>query len=155
MIMSDRNSNGLPSFQSLAVIWIAIFWSQALFLVLIYVIRPELFNFDLSRPAAVEDPLLPALFGVLSVVLFVTSLAMKRRFVNRAVDLQNPALLQTALVVGCAMCEAVSLFGVVLAVGHNSPYFFIWIAAGMAGMLFHFPSRTNLKNATFDNKKSL
>lgn len=138
--------------KTMSMIWLALFSAQVMFIIVALVAKPELARFDLSRPLLGENPPVIILFAALSLILVAGSFIVKSVFIRRAAAEQQPALVQTAMIVACAMCEAASLFGVVLAFSFTFQYFFAFIAAGMAGMAFHFPSRTALMNASFGKK---
>lgn len=147
--MTQESQPAAQTHTQLIFIWIALFVSQVMFLVIAFVAKPELLRFDFSKPVSGDKPMTVAIFGVLGVVLIGASFLIRKRLVDQAIDRQTPQMLQTALIAGSAMCEAASIFGVVLAFTHSYQYFFLWIAAAMAGMVFHFPSRTNMINASF------
>jgi len=83
-------------------------------------------------------------FAILGLSTFLISFVLRRKFLNQAISEQKPALVQTALVVSCALCEATTLFGLVLAVAFNYHFFFLWFALGIPGIILHFPKRDNL-----------
>lgn len=145
-----------PNFEvihkNMAMIWLALFSAQVMFIVVALVAKPELARFDLSRPLLGREPLVIMIFGLLALSLIGTSFVLKSVFYKRAVAEQQPALVQTGMIVACAMCEAASLFGVVLGFSYTYQYFFLFIVAGMAGMAFHFPSRQVLMNASLGKK---
>jgi hypothetical protein len=55
------------------------------------------------------------------------------------------------MIVGCALCESVSLFGIMLAFVADYQYFFLWFILGIGSMIFHFPRRDNLIAASYKN----
>ena len=138
--------------KNLAMIWLGLFSSQVIFVIVAFVAKPELLRFDLSAPVLGSEPVVVAIFGFLALTLIAASFVMKSNFNNRAVTEQQPALVQTGMIVACAMCEAASIFGLVLAFAYSYQYFFAFIAVGTAGMAFHFPSRASLMNASYGRK---
>jgi hypothetical protein len=150
--MENQKTNIEQIYRTLVVLWFALFISQFLFLVVIFFVKPELFRFDFSQP------LLPGKFAIIVLVfLFVgiTNLAisffLKKKYLDQAVADQNIHFVQTALVTGCALCESVSLFGLMLAFVADYQYFFLWFILGIAAMIFHFPRRDNLIAASYKN----
>ena len=133
----------------MAIIWLGLFSSQLMFALVSFIAKPELLKFDLAAPPLGAEPMVPAVFGLLGLMLIAASFIIKAGFNRKATDAQDPAMVQTGMLVACAMCEAASIFGVVLAFSHSYQFFFLWIAAAMAGMAFHFPSRTAIMNASF------
>lgn len=133
----------------LAIIWFALLVSQMGLLVVIFFAKPDAFRFDFSKPPLGEKPAMTMLFAALAFSNLALSFFLSRKYVNQAVAEQKPALVQTAMVVGCALCEGISLFGVVLAFAFSYQYFFLWFALGIIGTILHFPKRDNLIAASY------
>jgi hypothetical protein len=74
---------------------------------------------------------------------------LKRKFINQAINEQKTDLVQTAVIIGCALCEATTLFGFTLVFISNYPYFFLWFALGILGIILHFPKRDNFIAASY------
>ncbi|HKX83638.1 MAG TPA: hypothetical protein VJL58_05395 [Pyrinomonadaceae bacterium] len=74
---------------------------------------------------------------------------MKKKYLDQAVREQKVGLVQTAMIVGCALCESVSLFGLLLAFAFDYPYFWVLCALGIISTLFHFSTRKNIEGASF------
>lgn len=136
-------------YRTLIIIWFALFVSQFLFLLVLYLVKPKLFALDFSAP-------LPGRFGIVVIVFAFAAVAnvaisffLKKKYLNQAVAEQNVYFVQTAMVVGCAMCESVSLFGMMLAFVANYRYFFLWFILGIGAMIFHFPRRADLHAAVY------
>jgi hypothetical protein len=139
-------------YRNLAVIWFALFNSQIIFLVLIYFIKPEVYQLDLRKPLLGEEAIIIIVFLFVALSLFIVSFIANRHFVSQAIDKQQPMLVQIGMIVACALCEAVSLFGLILVFMQSYQYFFIWFGLGMLGMIVNFPRRQNLIDASFQNK---
>lgn len=136
-------------YQTLVVIWAALLMSQALFLILVYVVRPELLSIDRAEPPFGDQPLIIAVFALAALVLLGLSFIFRRQYIARSVIDRDASCVQTGLVLGCALCEGVSLLGVVLAFAFEYQYFFLWVAAGLFGILLHFPRKGNLDAVSF------
>lgn len=136
-------------YETLVIIWGALLTSQLLFLVLVYMIKPELFTFDLSQPFFGKHPVVVVLFAVAAVAVFILSFVLRNQHMRRAVVDQDASCVQTGLVLGCALSEISSFLGVVLAFVFDYYYFFFWIALGIVGVLCHFPRRNNLLAAGY------
>ncbi len=141
--------------KTLVIIWASLLMSQAVFLLLVYFTRPELFRLDFARPVLGEGgrgsgstPALVIGLAVAAVTAVLFSFAFKRRLNERAAAEQNQAQVQTGLNIALALCEASSLFGLTLAFAFDYPYFFAWIALGVIGMILHFPKRAALHAAS-------
>ncbi|HEX8734332.1 MAG TPA: hypothetical protein VF721_03350 [Pyrinomonadaceae bacterium] len=139
-------------YKTLVVIWFALLVSQALLLVVVYFAKPEAFKFDFSKPLLGENSLIIIVFAALAISNLLLSFVLSRKFLNQSVEHQNMLLVQTAMIVGCALCEAVSLFGIVLVFAFSYQYFFLWFALGILGTILHFPKRDNLVAAGYNGK---
>jgi hypothetical protein len=131
-------------YETLVMVWFALLISQVLFLVVVYVVEPQLFTLDLTRPLFEDSPLVTFVFAVIAIVFFVLSFVLSRQHMRRAVRDKDAGCVQTGLVLGCALAEIPSILGLVLAFGFAHPYFYLWIALGIIGVLAHFPRRGNL-----------
>lgn len=149
---TNQNISSEQIYKNLVVIWLGLFMSQLIFLVIIYFVEPKVFKFDLNKPLLDENAMIIIIFAVVAVINLTLSFALKKKFLNQAINEQNVSFVQTAMIVGCALCESVSLFGFMLAFIAGYQYFFVWFAAGILGMIFHFPLRKNVIDASF--KKS-
>ena len=130
-------------------IWAALVMSQVFFPVIVFFAKPELFRFDLKKPLLGEYAVEIGTIGVLSLVNLVVSFTLRKRFMGQAIETGRIALVQTAVIIGCAMCETVSLFGVLVAFAFDFQYFFVLSALGILGTLLHFPRRTDIHAASF------
>src|SRR5688572_11152844 len=87
-----------------------------------------------------------------AVVLALTNMAIsifiRRRSIEHAIAEQNVKHVQTGLIIGCALCESISLIGMVLLFAFAYPYFYLWFALGILGIFFHFPRRNDLIRAS-------
>lgn len=136
-------------YQTLVVIWAALLMSQFMFVFLIFLTRRELFAFDFTKPLAGQSSAMIIGFALAAVTCFLFSFAFKKRFFERAVEQQNPQLVQSGLIIAIALCEACSLIGLALAFAFDYQYFFLWIALGVLGILLHFPRRDVLVSASY------
>jgi F0F1-type ATP synthase membrane subunit c/vacuolar-type H+-ATPase subunit K len=150
--MENNNLSSESIYKNLLIIWFGLFNSQIIFLVIIYFIKPELYTFNFSQPLLGENSPLVLILAFIGITNIIISFVLRKNFLTKAIDQQNPSLVQTAMVVGCALCESVSIFGLFLVFLSGYQYFFIFIALGMAGMLLHLPRRENLHLASY--KKS-
>jgi len=147
----NQNSENLSVdqlYKTLLVLWLVMFTAQFMFLLVIYFVDPKLFAFDFSKPLLDQNSIIIIIFAVAAIANLLVSFVLRKKFLDESVEKQNMAMVQTALVVGCALCEAVSIFGFMLAFVAEYQYFFLWMILGALGMLFHFPLRKNLVNAS-------
>lgn len=144
-----ENLNVEQSYQTLIVIWFALIVSQAIFFVLIYFAKPEVMRFDFSKPLLGDNAPVILVFALLAFVNLALSFVLERKNISQAIAEQKIEFVQTGLIIGCALCEGISLFGVVLAFAFSYSYFFLWIALGILGTILHFPKRDNLIAASY------
>lgn len=135
-------------FRTMTIIWLVLLLSQfALFGVAYSMIGPEAIANASAGPLGTNPPIV-----IGAVALAFTNLAlsffMKRRCLEQAVAEQNVRLVQTGLVIGCALCESISIIGMVLILAFAYPYFYFWFALGIIGIFLHFPRRQHLLDAT-------
>jgi F0F1-type ATP synthase membrane subunit c/vacuolar-type H+-ATPase subunit K len=143
------NPSAEQSYRTLLIIWAALLFSQLMFVVLIWFSRPELFKFDFSQPLLGDNAVIVGLFAMLSFSDIVISLILRKKTLERSVAEQSIPLVQTAMIIGCALSEAISLFGVMLAFAFNYQYFFLFSILGVIGILLHFPRRSDVHAASY------
>ena len=131
------------------VVWSAFLLSQSAFFMVLYFSKPELFRFDFSKPLLGENFVVVASFGWMAIMNLFIGLYLRAQGVQRAIEDQNLSQLQTALILGLAFCESLSIMGLVLAFAFNYQYFFIWFILAIIGMLLHYPKRQNYHDASF------
>jgi hypothetical protein len=131
-------------YETLVIIWGALLVSQVMFLLVVYLLKPELFTFDFSQPYFGKHPIVIILFAAAAIAVVILSFVLRNQHMRRAVIDKDVSCVQTGLVLGCALSEISSLLGVVLAFVFDYHYFFLWIALGMIGVLLHFPRKNNL-----------
>lgn len=147
--MQNQNRNVEHLFRTLAIIWGILLLSQFMFIFVLTQATPELFKFDFSAPIFDENAIFVVAFAVMAIFNLVLSFVIKKRCYEQAAAEQKPQLVQTGLVIACAFCEAISLFGMVLAFAFSYKYFFAWFALGVFGILLHFPRRADLFAASY------
>lgn len=145
--MKTPVSNAKVKYETLVILWGALLTSQFLFLVMVYMIKPELLTSDFSQPLLGKHPIVIILFAAAAIAVFVLSFLLRDQHIRRAVIDQDAGCVQTALLLGCALSEISSILGLVLAFVFDYQYFFLWIALGLLGVLCHFPRRKSLRDA--------
>lgn len=150
--MTQNKTNILLIHKNLMVVWLGLFTTQIVFLIISFVVRPELRRPDFKAPILGAQPMMVVTFGILALVLLAGSFAVAINFRTKARQAQNPDLVQSGMIVSCAMCETASIFGLVLAFSYSYQYFFVFIAASMAAMAYHFPSQSSLINASYGKR---
>lgn len=136
-------------YKSMLIIWAALLMSQLLFVLMLFLTRPNLFKFDFSKPIAGASGAMVLGFAIAAVTAVLFSFAFRKRLNERAVAAQDTGQVQSGLIIALALCEASSLFGLALAFAFDYQYFFLWIILGVTSMLLHFPKRGELHAATY------
>lgn len=148
----QQNLNIEPQYRVMTIIWAAILFSQFMFLMILYFIKPELYSFDFRKPLLnSENAIMVIVLAVVGISTFLMSFVLKSKFLKQAVDMQKTDLVQTATIIGCALSEATTLLGFVLAVAFGYQYFFFWFILGILGVILHFPRRDSLIAASYKN----
>lgn len=93
-------------------------------------------------------------FIIASIPIVHISLVLKKKYLRQSVERQNVGLVQTAMIVGCAMSEVISMFGLFLAFAYDYQYFFLFSAAGIATTLRHFPRRSYMHEASTESVRA-
>lgn len=151
--MQQENPNVEQSYRTMTILWFALLSSQFLFLVVLFITKPELFKFDFMKPLLDgENSVLVIALGAVGIVTFLLSFVLRAQLIKQAIAAQNIGMVQSALIIGCALCEATTLFGLVLAFVFTYQYFFLWFALGILGIILHFPRRDNLIAASYRGK---
>lgn len=147
--MKNDNINIEGVFHTMMIIWVSFVMSQLIFPVIVFASKPELLRFDLRPPIFGDYAIEIGFLGFVSLVSLVSSFTLRKRFNNQAVATQNVGLAQTAMIFGCAFCEVVSMFGILVAFVFDFRFFFVFSALGIVGTLLHFPRREDLHAASY------
>lgn len=136
-------------YQKLRVVWSVLLTSQFFLLSVVFFSKNELFKFEFTQPLAGNNPVMVLVLAVVGLTSFALSFFMRWRMLKQAEAEQNPDFVQTALIISCALCESISLFGLVLAFALEYQYFFLWFGLGILGIILHFPRKQALLAATY------
>lgn len=126
--------------RTMLIVWLAILMSVGMMFFLTLVIE---------RPAAGKDNTLLWVFTAFSISVFIISFVIKRRLLAQSVREQKLALVQSAMIVAVALCEAVSLFGMMVYFTTASPYYYVFFIVSVIGILLHMPRRDQLLAASY------
>ncbi len=147
--MENQKPNVEAQYKTRLIIWAGLLMSQLMFVLMLFLTKPNLFQFDFSKPIAGVSGAMVIGFAVAAVTAVLFSFAFRKRLNERAVAAQDTALVQSGLIIALALCEASSLFGLALAFAFDYQYFFLWIGLGILGMVLHFPKRDELHAAGY------
>ncbi|MGH9947513.1 MAG: hypothetical protein ACRD6X_09950 [Pyrinomonadaceae bacterium] len=137
------------TYRMMVIIWLVLLLTQFALFGMAYSffreasVANEEFGFLSANPPIIIGALLLAFTN------FALSFVIGRRCQVHAVDEQNVKPLMTGLVIGCALCESISLIGMALLAVFAYPYFQIFFAFGILGIILHFPRKKQLVDATF------
>src|SRR5688572_10329488 len=111
----QQNPNVELQYRTMTIVWAALFFSQFLLLLILYFIKPELYSFDFRKPLLDEQNFVFIIaMAVVGISTFAASFILKSKLLKQAIESQSTVLVQTALIIACALCEAITLFGFVL-----------------------------------------
>ncbi len=131
-------------FRTISIVWAVLLLSQFMFLFVLTQAAPEALKFDPATPVLGENAVFIIAFAFLAIINLALSHVIKRRAFEQAIIDKRPQLVQTGIIIGCAFCEAISIFGMVLAILFNYQYFFVWFIVGIGGIVSHIPRRKDL-----------
>lgn len=137
-------------YRTMATLWFVLLMSQ--FMVLgaaVYIGRQTIAAVEAAGAERQENTLIVMVFAVVALSSFAMSFFLRKKLQEQAEELQKISYVQTGLIVACALCESISLFGFILAVVFGYKYFFVWFVVGIAGIFLHFPRRQQLINASY------
>ena len=138
-------------FQTMVVLWFGLSMSVVMFFILSLFVPSRIISGINSPPSS----LLMFALTALGTFLVIISFAVKNKLLERSVEKQEIILVQQALVIACAICEASALLGLIeyFLVGSREYYLLFLISAG--GMALHFPRRTQLEAASYKSRDLL
>jgi len=136
-------------YQTMLIVWAGLLISQFLWILLVYLVKPELFSLDFARPLHGDNPIVIGIFAVLAVIAVAVSFYLRKQNVEKAVAEQKVEYVQTGLILGCFLCEASSMLGLMLAFAFDYQYFFLWMILGILGTLLHIPKKSDIIAASY------
>jgi NADH:ubiquinone oxidoreductase subunit 2 (subunit N) len=131
-----------PKYQTMLTLWAAMLMSVFLYFLVTLFAAPEI-----SRDAHQRGGLLILTLTALGALLVIISFPVKHKVLKQSVEKQDIGLVQKAMIIAIAICEASALLGLVecFVVGGREYYLLFVFAA--AGMMLHFPRRSQLEAA--------
>lgn len=136
------------TYRTMVIIWMVLLLSQFALFGFAYSFYGEAAIKNLEYGFSGPNP--PVVIGaiILAFSNLMISFFINRRSQTQAVTEQNVKLVQTGLIIGCALCESISIIGMVLVLVFAYPYFHFFFALGIAGIFLHFPRRQQLLDAS-------
>lgn len=147
--MNDQRTDPEQAYKVFMTVWMALLVSQFLFAGVAFLVKPALLRFDFTQPLLGENAVVIGVLALVSISVLAASFVLRGKFTSQGIDQQKVELVQTGLIVGCSLCEAVSLIGLFLAAAFTYQYFFLFSFLGIAGTALHLPKRDDVHSATF------
>ena len=111
-----QNQTIEQQYRTLKLIWFVLLFSQTMFLLVIFLSKPDIFQIDLSKPVSGgENSMFVIVFAILAITNLTISFVLEKRCVSQAIEKQDGQYVRLGLILGCAFCESISLLGMVLA----------------------------------------
>jgi FtsH-binding integral membrane protein len=132
-------------YQTLVALWFSLLMSIGMYLLVAVFVAPQL-N---PGPASAAGPMLSVVLTAVGIMLVIVSFPVKGKLLERSITQQDASLVQKALVIACAMCEACALLGLVERFVVGKQYYYLLFIVGAFGIALHFPRRQQLEAATY------
>jgi hypothetical protein len=127
--------------RTMRTLWIAMLLSVGMYYVFtLFVGRPE---------SAGPNPNLTLILVGIGLVTTAISFPIKSRFLARAVDQQQPQLVQQGYILTWAVTEIAALLGLLDFYLTDHRHYFILFVISALGQLLHFPRREHVTDAAF------
>src|SRR6185436_15835217 len=127
-------------YQTMIVLWFALLMSVVMYFVLS----------QLAPPAtAPPNSILTFTLTAIGTFLVGISFVIKRKLLRRSVDEQDINLVQKALVIACAICEAAAVLGLVERFAVSGRDYLLLFVIAAVGIALHFPRRSQLEAASY------
>lgn len=129
-------------YQTLITLWAALLMSVVLYFVMTVFAAPP---FDESA----DLPSKGLIVGITALGTFLVgvSFVVKRKLLNQAVAQHDVGLVQKALILACALCEATALLGVLSRFVIGDRHYYVLFLMAAVGQVLHFPRRSDLDAA--------
>lgn len=140
-------------YRTMLILWFALMMSVVMYVLMVVVIK--------QGPGGPEPPpdnrMLSFILAGVGAFSAVISFPIRSKFLQQSVEKQDLRLVQTALIVGCALCEIPALLALLARFILPGNDYLLLFAISLIAMALHFPRRSNLlaasyKNPSFENK---
>ena len=138
-------------YRTMVILWAILLFSQLLFVVVIYSAKGSEFILDPEQSLLGDLSPIVIAAAMLAFTNLAISFVLRAKMIEQGIGEQKPQYVQTALIIGCAFCEVISIIGLVLALAFNYPYFYLWLILGFIGIFLHFPRFKHLEAASVKN----
>ena len=138
---SDPQTNIEVRVRTLRTLWFALLLSIGMYYVFTLIAERRV---DLA-----PNPNLSLALICVGMLIVLVTFLIKSRLLTKAVDQQNPVMVQQAYVVTYAINEVAALLGLMDFFLTNDRYYFVLLIIAALGLLVHFPRREHVVNAAF------
>ncbi len=138
-------TNPEAALRTMRILWAVFLVTIGLFVLVTRFARPS----DAGAGANSDNLVLLLVLAMLGLTSVAASFILKAGFYKRAAEQQQPAALQTGLILAMALCEAAVLFGVVGLFITWNDYAYALFALGGLGEALHFPRREQVFSAYY------
>jgi FtsH-binding integral membrane protein len=135
-------------YQTLLILWFALLMSIGMFFLLTLFAAPKIAD-NASNPTNSVAVIVVTAVGAFLVIL---SFVVKRKLLERSVERQDINLVQQALIIPCALCEACALFGLFERFSFRVSASYLLFLLAATGTALHFPKRGQLEAATYKSR---
>src|SRR6185295_8482121 len=127
-------------YQTMIILWFALLMSVVMYFIVS----------QLAPPAtAPPNSILTFALTAIGTFLVVVSFVIKQKLLRRSVDEQDISLVQKALIIACAICEAAAVLGLVERFAVSGRDYLVLLVIAAVGIALHFPRRSQLEAASF------
>jgi lysylphosphatidylglycerol synthetase-like protein (DUF2156 family) len=126
------------------VLWFALLTSVVMYFVVS----------QLAPPAtAPPNSMLTFTLTAIGTFLVVVSFVIKQKLLRRSVDDQDMSMVQKALIIACAICEAAAVLALVERFAVSGRDYLLLFLIAAVGVALHFPRRSQLEAASYKSSK--
>lgn len=136
------NTELATRYQTMIILWFALLMSVGMYLLFTVLTAP-----GIDSNGQPPSSGLPIAFTSLGAIFVILSFVVKQKVLASSVEQQDVGLVQKAMVVALALCEVPALLGVIVHFVFGSRQYYWLFLLAAAGMILHFPRRSQLEAA--------
>jgi uncharacterized membrane protein len=140
----NQGSNGINvdgRYRTMLIVWFSILMSVSIMFILTFIIE--------RRVSEGDAPMLVWVLMALGFLFLALSFLLKRRLLAQSAKEQRLELVQSAMILAVALCEAIGMFGLLLYFVGATPYYYLFFILSAVGILLHMPRREQLLAASY------
>jgi hypothetical protein len=128
-------------YRTMLILWLAQMMSVVMFFVM-----TQLVDSSAEKPA---NSRLSFIYTGVGASLAILSFVIRSKILSQSVEKQDILLVQTAQVIGCALCEVPALLGILERFTLPGRDYLLLLGISFFSMALHFPRRRNLLAASY------